>query len=56
MRFLSGMFITSLVFIAGYVYGPGLLEKLFRRGDESVWPDVCKQPTYRHYTGKTVNE
>lgn len=51
IRFMWGMFTASLILIAAYTHGPGLLEKLFNRGDQSEWGDVCKSPEYRYFNG-----
>ena len=55
-RFLAGMFATSLVYLAAYIYGPELLQKLFGRGDGTDWGDCCKRPTLEQMTGRLPNE
>jgi hypothetical protein len=55
-RFLAGMFTVSLLLLAWHVKIRHIVYRLFKRGDSSDWGHVCKQPTYRHMTGRMANE
>lgn len=56
MKFLYGAATVSILLIAWHVKLRHIVYRLFERGDSSDWGHVCKQPTYRHMTGRTANE
>ena len=55
-RFISGLLTAATALVFAYIYGPELLQKLFGRGDESEWGDVCKRPTLEQMSGRLPNE